>query len=252
MRVTVFTLCVLLWAVPAFSAEPELTVAYFEHPPYTYEKNGQASGFLMDLTRNILKEAGISATFVSLPPNRILEKIRSSQKNFCSVGWFRTLERDAYAIFSQPIYRDKGLVVLTTARKAPKLHRHSTLRSLFRDSSLVLGQLEAVSFGETVDRLKKETRVPTLPVSSKQGVILHLIALDRASYMIAAPEELSALLQTPDAPKEQFVILKMDDTPWGNLRYLMFSPNMSPGMLDKINAAISRQVDMQSLLPPDR
>ena len=40
--------------------------------------------------------------------------------------------------------------------------------------------------------------------------------------------------------------------PWGNLRYLMYSSNISPGMLDRINAAISNLVKIQSLLPEGR
>lgn len=106
-------------------------------------------------------------------------------------------------------------MILTTARKAPKLRRHSTLRSLFKDHSLTLGQVEALSLGESVDQLRKETQVPTLPVTTKQGVLLRLIALNRASYMLAAPEEISALLQAADVPSEQFTILSMDGMPWG-------------------------------------
>ncbi|MDO4767198.1 MAG: transporter substrate-binding domain-containing protein [Pseudomonadota bacterium] len=245
-------LTVIFCFLPALARGDELTVAYFDHPPYSYAENGQAAGILVDLTRNILKEAGIPATFVSMPPNRILEKIRSGRKDFCAVGWFKTPERERYASFSLPIYRDRGMVILTTARKAPKLRRHSTLRSLFKDHSLTLGQVEALSLGESVDQLRKETRVPTLPVTTRQGVLLRLIALNRASYMLAAPEEVSALLQAADVPSEQFTILSMDGMPWGNLRYLMYSSNISPGMLDRINAAISNLVEIQSLLPEGR
>ena len=66
-------LTVIFCFLPALARGDELTVAYFDHPPYSYAENGQAAGILVDLTRNILKEAGIPATFVSMPPNRILE-----------------------------------------------------------------------------------------------------------------------------------------------------------------------------------
>lgn len=85
--------------LPALARGDGLTVAYFEHPPYCYAEKGQATGVLVELTRDILKEAGIPATFVTMPPNRILENIRSisARDGRISAPWAGSRHRNGNA-----------------------------------------------------------------------------------------------------------------------------------------------------------
>jgi len=244
----------LLFLVPwvAGAQEPtSLTVTYLERPPYYWTENGQARGFLLDLTRRILDQAGVPATYVPLPPNRILDDLRHNQAPSCSIGWFKNPERESYANFSLPIYRDKPLVLLTTKGQAELFHAYRTLKDVFRDPSLIMAQVASFSYGEMVDRLQKEILVRNLTVSTSQSVLPQLIAQGRASYMLVAPEEIPTLLRSARLDPDLFIELPMEDIPAGNLRYLICSKNVPQSDLARINAAITALTNQNSLCAPD-
>lgn len=228
----------------------DLHVVYLERPPYYWTENGQPRGFLLALTRQILDRAGIQASFSQHPPNRIMEEIRSDQEPTCSIGWFKTPEREAFARFSLPIYRDRPLVLLTTADKAHLFSRHKTLRSVFADNALVMAQVASFSYGDAVDRMQKEVLVRSLTVSSSQKVLPKLILQGRASYMLAAPEEVPTLLRLAEVDADRFAVLTMEDIPAGNLRHLICSESVPASARERIDAAIAELTDQGALLNP--
>lgn len=253
-RTPLFALLCLLACLPAtaFAAgnATALQVVYLERPPYYWTENGQMRGFLLGLTRQILDRAGIPATFEQHPPNRIMDEIRNDQAPICSIGWFKTSEREAFARFSLPIYRDQPPVLLTTTDKAHLFSRHKTLRDVFTDPTLVMAQVASFSYGEAVDRMQKEILVRNLTVSSSQKVLPKLILQGRASYMLVAPEEVPTLLRMAEVEAGRFTTLTMQDIPAGNLRYLIFGKSVPESTLQRINDAIADLTDQGALLNP--
>lgn len=55
-----------------------LRVGYAEFPPFTYQSNrGQAAGKFIDITRQVIEEAGYNSEFIMLPPSRLLLHLRT-------------------------------------------------------------------------------------------------------------------------------------------------------------------------------
>lgn len=232
-------------------AEAALKVAYLERPPYYWTDNGQPAGFLLLLTRKIFDLAGISAAFTPAPPNRILSDLRADRLPLCSIGWFKNPERESYAKFSLPIYRDRPLVILTSRDRAASFRQHDRLQDVFADPFLVLARVASFSYGETVDRLLERVPARNLTVSTAQSVLPRLILEGRVSYMLVAPEEVPTLLRSAGVDPEKFVQLTMRDIPAGNLRHLIFSARVSDETLRKVNAAIKVLTDQDALLSPE-
>ncbi|GAB6112074.1 substrate-binding periplasmic protein [Desulfomicrobium salsuginis] len=246
-----FVLLGSLLATPAAAANAtDLHVVYLERPPYYWTENGQPRGFLLGLTRQILDRAGIPASFSQHPPNRIMEELRTDSGPTCSIGWFKTPERETFATFSLPIYRDQPLVLLTTTDKAHLFSRHTTLRDVLADRSLIMAQVASFSYGEAVDRMQKEILVRSLTVSSSQKVLPKLILQGRAAYMLVAPEEVPTLLRLAEVDAGRFTTLTMQDIPAGNLRYLIFTKSVPDSTLQRINAAIADLTDQDALGAP--
>jgi polar amino acid transport system substrate-binding protein len=239
----------LLAPWPALAQQTLLHVAYLERPPYYWTDGEEPKGFLLQLTRRILERAGVPATFAPLPPNRILDELRQNTASWCSIGWFKTTERETFATFSLPIYRDKPLVVLTLKANRQRFAGYRTVSRLFDDLDLVMAQVASFSYGEALDGLRNKALGPTMMVSTSQSVLPRLIAQGRASYMLVAPEEIPTLLASAGVDAELFTTLPMDDIPDGNLRYLMFSKGVPEAVLTRINAAIAELTDQNALLP---
>lgn len=246
MRTCLLALCVFVLSETAHALE--LQVIYLERPPYYWTKDALPTGFLLDLTQKFFQRAGVTASFEALPPKRIIEELRANDIALCSIGWFKNPERETFATFSLPIYRDKRLVLLTTKAKANLFTDHRTLQDVFLDRSLVLAQMASFSYGETVDKLMNEALVRNLTISTTQSVLPRLIFQNRADYMLLAPEEVTTLLNSAGLNPDDFVQLNMDGIPAGNLRYLMFSRKVPLEIVTQINIAIEALTNQSALL----
>lgn len=243
-------LLLLLPGAPGAQKSSSLKVSYLERPPYYWTENGQPKGFLLELTRRILEQAGVQATYAPLPPNRILEELRQDQSPSCSIGWFKNPEREAFAHFSLPIYRDNPMVVLTTRALAEKIDRHETLADIFWDKSLIMARMASFSYGSYVDRLLQSIPVRSVVIPTTNDVLPKLLLSQRASYMLVTPEEIPNLLRSSQVNASDFVALHVKDIPSGNPRYLIFSKSVPLKMIEDINAAIKSLTDQQRLLAP--
>ncbi len=232
-------------------ADDTMKVAYLERPPYYWTHDGQPKGFLLELTQHIFRLAGIEASYLPVPPNRIIAELRENKSSLCSIGWFKNHERESFARFSLPIYRDRPLVILTTKDKAERIRQYERLEDVFRDTSLVLATMASFSFGEEIDRLQRLILPRTLTISTTQSVLPRLILQGRAAYMLVAPEEIPNLLGSANVDPKLFVELTMRDIPPGNLRHLIFNAGVPEDIMSSVNAAIMVLTDQNALLDKD-
>lgn len=249
---------VLGTAAPSSFAQ-DVVVLYYDRPPYYVDRPGVPGGFLMDMAANVFKEAGLRPRYEVLPPKRILERIRNGGA-ICSVGWFKRPERERFARFTMPIYRNRPMVLLHERAGSDRFADVSTLNELFARRELVWGALDGFSYGEYVDTLRAEMKPSTVAVSVTQGRLLGMLAAGRFDYVLAAPEELDALsmagalprgdLSLPeDVEREEhhkalawrrgdFIVHHLSDMPEGNQRHIMCSRDVPQGLIDRMNQAI--------------
>ena len=236
---TVFVF-LFLWLGASFCAVAEpLTFSYFERPPYySTTEAGQAEGVLIERVRQILPAAGLSGRFVGLTPYRILYVLRHAATPHCSIGWFKTAERQLFAKFSEPIYRDRSLVLVTSRTQQGKFSGKQTLREVFSDQNLTMARLAEFSYGDQVDKLLGALTPQSILLTGQQGAVLQAVIDQKASYMLVAPEEVDLLAESIGVTVEDVVTLKMTDMVAGNLRYLMCNQAVPDQTMDKINQAI--------------
>ena len=97
---------------PMVGGEP-IQVVVLDRPPYYVVHDGKPSGFLLLRAKRFIEAAKIPVgAYATYPPRRILAMIRRNEGRFCSVGWFRTAERENYARYSSPIHVDRPHIVL--------------------------------------------------------------------------------------------------------------------------------------------
>src|SRR5471030_1151474 len=110
-----------LWLPQVCHAEDTITVTYSERPPYMGSVPGDGpSGLTGTPTVAAFRQAGIPASWTRLPTNRQLLMIREPTAKNCAIGWFWTPERELFAKFTKPIYRDKDWQVLANAAFASR------------------------------------------------------------------------------------------------------------------------------------
>lgn len=243
VRLTILVLLGLLLFPAVCAAADEssyrLRVYYLEFPPYYYTNaEDEPDGFLLNRAKAIFEEADIEPVWEPMPAKRILQELHSSSPA-ASIGWFKTPNRETYARFSLPIYRNKPLEVLHLARNSGDFENKRSLGDVLRDRNLELGVLEGYSYGYFVDSCLLRDKPRVRYVVGEYAQLVGMLGLGRFDYILVSPEETQQLVAYTDMSTDEFCMKKMEDIPDGNLRFLMFSQGVPQEMLDKVNQAIT-------------
>lgn len=232
-------IALILLLGPATASADTLTVSYIERKPFYFTENGQASGTLLDKVRSALGEAKVPHQFVPMAIPRIMAELKS-KKPHCSIGWYKTPEREAFAEFSAPFARDEPFEVMTRKDLGPKLAAYQTLASLFSNKDLTLGVASGFSYGEALDQMIKAQKPKLIDTEPEHGSLVSMLAKGRFSYMFVNPAELDTMLAGSGLKAEDFQRRTMGDMPPGASRHLMCSRGTAKADLTKLNDAIRK------------
>lgn len=240
----------VLPAAPAHASEKTLTILAFHRPPYyILEKNRPAEGILVEITEKALTTAGIPHVFVEAPPKRILNIIETTQEYACSVGWFKTGERERFARFSDPIYVGQPMGAAMRPELVETLPEPPTIAGLMQ-KNLRLGLRGGFSYGEWLDaRLAGHRGVTDLSVTENEQ-LLEMVARDRIDYTLIDPEEYAWLVSRHKEFQTDTTFVALRDIPPEVPRYLMCGRCVPPEVISRINAALARLQGGRNQPPP--
>ncbi|MBH9554242.1 substrate-binding periplasmic protein [Inhella gelatinilytica] len=229
----------LAWVIGVTAAQGQaLQIEYRDKPPYSHTEAGRPAGFLLKRTQDVLRLAGIEASFQEVPARRILSDIQSGRGPICSPGWYRLAEREKFANFTLPIHKDRPHVVLAHAAAAKAVRQHQRIAALFEDTSLVLGVMEGVSYGPTLDQALSKLTKPPVQAQISPMQLAKMVAARRADYMLIDQEDVEWLLAHEELGALGLVRLEFADMPEGLQRFLMCSKQVDSQTLERINTAI--------------
>jgi polar amino acid transport system substrate-binding protein len=245
-RILVLMCCMTLFCpVRAGSAE-NLDIFYFEYPPYYHQlENQEASGIIIDIARQVFAAAQVEPTFSFVPAKRILHELQSGRPG-ASLGWFKTPEREEFALFSLPIYINRPVGVFFLRENESRFSPYSTLEGVLQSGQFVLGRVQGFSEGPELDAMLEKYKDKTVQVAADSVRLLKMLESRRCDFMLVAPEEADTLLEAAQVPGEKFMLRAMSDIPHGNLRYIMYSKAVPQDLIRKIDQAI---VDKIGMLP---
>lgn len=244
--------CLWLAVAPAVAAESEsaatsdsgdgrvrLLVCHLEFPPYYYTNSlGEPDGFLLRKTDAVLRAAGVEPIYESMPAKRILELLRSNDP-VCSIGWFKTPHREQFAKFSRPIYVNEPLCALMLRKNEFKLDGKDSLAQILADESIALGVLEGYSLGASVDNIIARARPGMRRVNGDYPQLVRMLAVERFTCILVAPEEVESLLRMNRLDQDIFACKGLSDVPAGNARHLMFSMGVPDRIVARIDEVLS-------------
>ncbi len=229
-------------------AEP-LDIHYFEYPPYYHQReDGQASGIIVDLARQIFAAAQVEPNFSFMPAKRILYEIQSDRPA-ASLGWFKTPEREEFALFSLPIYVNRPVGVFFLREHEEKFRPYNTLEGLLQSGRFFFGRVQGLSEGAQLDEMLAKHEDKTVQVAADSIRLLKMLESKRFDFILMPPEEVDVLLEAARIPKDRFMLKAMSDIPQGNLRYIIYSKAVPPDLIRKVDQAILTEIGMLPKTP---
>lgn len=214
--------------------------AYPNRQPYNYTDNGKPSGLLVELADKILKDAGLEFQFSEMPSNRILLEMQQPESQICTFGWFKTPERETFAVFSAPFYQDTPLIALILKKNAGLFEGKHRLQDLIADQTLTMGLIRGWSYGSYVDDLLKtqNVRVMDIPARPQQ---MYMLLTGRFLYTLLRESEIDEAIALADKDQKDFVAIPLSDLSNDRgKRYFLCGKGVRPEVIDKINASIPK------------
>lgn len=217
-------------------AANHVLLTYIEKPPLYYTNTeGQPAGTLLEQVRKAWPEETLQLEARS--PQRALEEIRANKGPVCSIGWFKTPERQAFAVYSVPIARESASLVVVRTVQRNSLVSKASLADLLADKQVRIGVVAGFSYGTELDQLLQPLQ-PRIDAAPDTATNLRKLAGWRVDAVLADAKDFEYYLQEAKIRPEDVMALSFPDMPQGELRYLMCSKKTSPAQLQKINTAM--------------
>lgn len=229
------------WLLAAASSYAEdqnkVTIYYHTRPPYAFtNSDGKIEGILVTPVDQAFTKIGIAVTWEDVPPNRQLEIIKRNVDPVCGLGWFKRPERESFAHFSLPIYKDQKPVLVARSADA-RFGDSGLLADFFGNRDLMLIKKVGYSYGPKIDQLIEKTRVNARDSTGSNVDILNMIIKSHGDYIIMAQEEADYLLDEEIDFKGKLKIVSVPDVDEGEERHLMCSLSTPIEIIDKFNPA---------------
>lgn len=217
-------------------AQEPLSLLVFDRPPYYQLHDGQPSGgFLLTTALAVFAQAGIPVVVREMPPGRVVVMLKEEPSRACAVGWYKTAQREAFARFSEPLYRNQPITVAVRASLSVPGTRSPFLADLLA-TEWHWGLREGFSYGAKYDQLL--AGYPTAKRFADTAHMVELLAKGRLDAILVEPEELAWILAKKPALRKAIRIVRLADPPLDGKRHIMCGLGVSPGEMARLNAAI--------------
>lgn len=152
-----------LLAVNYAFADSDLKAAYTEWYPYTYQTDGKALGFEIEIFDAVIHKMGLKAEFKVYPWKRCLANLESGVSDVL-ISMLKTPEREIYTY-----YPDENISISKTAFFIKTDNDVQYEGSLNKLRDLSVGYISGFSYGEQFDKatyLKKDPAInPTILIN---------------------------------------------------------------------------------------
>ena len=227
-------------AMPVLSesrSESVITVMYHERPPYYVTGPLGIYGLCVDPVKKAFSAAGIGVDWIKVPAARQMEMLRTNSPGICALGWFKTPEREKFAVYSHAIYQDTSMVALARADN-PHLVSGRPLARTLENREVTFLRKDGYSYGRYIDDMILKYAPPQEITTAENIGMLKILHHGLADYFFISEEEAVELIRTSGLLAETFQFIRFPDVPEGNKRYLLFSRSTDKDIIDRVDAAI--------------
>ncbi len=225
-------------AATTVQADDAIILYFYERPPYMV-RNGDAdaSGLTADPAAAAFKNAGVAFKWQLSPAKRQLVKIENGHELACGIGWYKTAQREKFAKFTVPIYRDKPTVALARPDFNPGV---TTLAALVANPAVRVLMKGGLTYGQDVVRIMATAKADVQVVTGEQPALARMVNAARADFMFSPQEEASMLITLPEVRPRGLKVLTFSDVDAGNTRHIMCSKKVSDDTIARLNRAIGQ------------
>ncbi|WP_332852479.1 substrate-binding periplasmic protein [Duganella sp. S19_KUP01_CR8] len=223
-------------AAGAYAAGPALELHIVHRPPYlVVGPNLQVSGSTVEPVLRAVEKAHLDVVWREMPALRQLALLRKNSGKFCSVGWYKTPEREKFAKYSNPVSQDGPWVAVVSSR-FPRTA--ATVDGILSDAKMTVLVKEGFVYGSYLDDKFSTMKAARMTTAGETPQLFNMIAAGRADVIFAPKEEAEYYLAHGVMHAEQMRFITFKEMPQGYYRYLMCSLQVDDSDIARFNAAL--------------
>jgi ABC-type amino acid transport substrate-binding protein len=226
------------WGAADQALQP-ITLHYIQRPPYMVASGDELTGLTGAPAFHAFKKAAIPFEIKETPFLRQLRLLELNSGQDCMIGMFKKSEREVFAKFTKPIYRDQTQVILTSKSNAHRFASSNSVEGLFGDKGLVFLAKSGYSYGAALDARIEALHPVTRKTTDENLMMVKAIKVKMADYMIIAPDEASEAIVAAGFSDSDFKQIKLTNMPVGEYRHIMCSKNVPDEVIKKLNASMT-------------
>jgi polar amino acid transport system substrate-binding protein len=231
---------ILLTALPEMAmAAPVLKLQIVQRPPYLMVTHaGAVSGIAVEPTVAAFKSAGIPVEWEEVPALRQLLRLKLNEERVCSVGWYKTREREQFAKFTNAVSQDSPWAGVANIKfETPK---DATVSAILANPRTTVLLKSGYVYGEFLDQQIAAMKARRESTSDDMPLVFKMVAYGRAQITFAPREEIQYYLDTRQVSATDIRIITFSEMPIGYKRYLMCSRLVEDDLIRRFNAALPR------------
>ncbi len=214
-----------------------ITLLYHERAPYYVTGPLGIYGLCVDPVKKAFSTAGIRADWVRMPAARQMDMLKFNTPDTGAIGWFKTPEREKFAVYSHAIYQDTSMIALARADNHHLVSGRPLARTL-ENREVTFLRKQGYSYGRYIDdMILKHNPRQEITTAGNIGMLKNIYD-GLADYFFISEEEAAELIHTSGLLADVFQFIQFPDIPEGNQRYLLFSQSTDQTLVDRVNAAI--------------
>lgn len=216
----------------------KINLHYNERPPYLVSSGGVVTGLTADPSAKAFEKAGIAFQWQATPSKRQTATFQENSGCDCGVGWFKNPEREQFALFTAPIFKDKPQVAIVRSDEA-RIKDGAKFEDVLSNKDFKLLVKDGYSYGPVLDEKITKFGKNVQKTTAENLNMIKMVAAKHVDYFILAPEEAESLVAAAGLKMTEFKLVSFSDMPEGNFRYIMCSKKVGESVIKKLNSALA-------------
>lgn len=239
VRFLLFAAICALPSAAAAMADMPVTVYYEERAPYQYWAGDTLDGLTGGPAARAFNAARVKVKWEPSSIARQLSMLRRDLSPSCVVGLFKTAERQQFAKYTKPVYRDGPVVALV--RPQFIFRPGNTMHDALTSPGLRVLVRSGYVYGAYVDAQIKQWNPALLYSSLPNSQMLEQLLADRADMMFMTEEEARRLLLHLGPKATALRMRRFTDAVPSEPRYIACSGKVSDDIIERLNAALESE-----------
>lgn len=218
---------------------PTITLQYSVRPPFMeIASDGSLVGTTAGPAVAAFKNAGVPFRLKEASPARRLLDVEENKTPVCSLGLYKTPQREKFGKFTNAVSQDTVMVAL--ANRDLQVAPGITVAKLLQNPDMRILVKQSINYGPFLESKLARMKATRIDFSNEYSLIPTIIFSKRADLIFLPLEEAIYYSRSTTFVQSDFKILRFSEMPQGEKRHILCSHQVPDLVIKRLNQSLSK------------